>query len=82
MLTRARAGVYFLAWLLAILCVTSCELLQNGGFENKMAGWHCWGFHCQVLGSGASHQGSHAVRTVNRWVFGSSAQGTGAPMPS
>ncbi|XP_076464764.1 endo-1,4-beta-xylanase A-like [Babylonia areolata] len=53
-------------WLLMTCSLTSCELLQNGGFEHQLTGWKCWGAHCEVLGAADSHQGNHAIRTHNR----------------
>ncbi|KAL8583746.1 hypothetical protein ACOMHN_000367 [Nucella lapillus] len=53
--------------LLVVTCgLTSCELLRNGGFEQKMTGWDCWGIRCEVLGHSQSHHGAHAIRTHNR----------------
>ena len=35
-----------------------------------------------LVGVPIRYEGFHAVSTVNRWVLGSSARGTGADMPS
>lgn len=43
------------------------ELLQNGNFESTtMDPWHCWNLHCELIPSGDSRLGTHAIKASGR----------------
>ncbi|KAK7103964.1 uncharacterized protein [Littorina saxatilis] len=69
MSVSALNGAFAMTLLLMTCGMTSCELLKNGGFDNGMDPWHCWGFSCELLGSADSHQGSHAIRSHGRTKY-------------